>query len=213
MQVPGEVAFGILAVLALAFVGFAVGEPIALRMRWSAFAKQHNLVYQRNGGHKLSGGYRRRMVTITMKTHRSVNNNPKKSTHFSVNLHEFRDVRFKLSNQGVGALMQKAMGKEDVTLGDDSFDRAYRIESEPDEFVKLVLGSNDGLRQKLRQIGGMGVEMGVGRAAYYEVPRQISSPAKLQAIVDTLCDLAEAAETAAASAAPEAQVETVSEPA
>lgn len=213
MQVPGEVAIGIFAVLALAFVGFAVGEPLALRTRWSSFAKQHNLVYQRNGGHKLSGGYRRRMLTITMKTHRSVNNNPRKSTHFSVNLHEFRDVRFKLSNQGVGALVQKAIGKEDVTLGDDSFDRAYRIESEPDEFVKLVLGSNDGLRQKLRNIGGMGVEVGVGRAAYYEVPRQISSPAKLQEIVDTLCDLAEAAESTAASLGSVVEEVSVSEPA
>ncbi len=165
---------------------------------WKAVAAQHGMTYQGkgwlNGSYHLNGPYRGRAIEAHIETERH-KDHVENWTVIGISLTKPVSGRYLLSNQGVGALVKKAFGKEDIKLGDDRLDRLFRIESEPDDLVVRVFGSNDALRQRVAAVHGMGHELGMGTSCLrLKVSGVVRRRERLETLLETLSLLAEATE-------------------
>jgi hypothetical protein len=168
---------------------------------WKSIAEQNGMTFQAkgwlNGNYQLNGQYRGRTIDAHIKAIRH-SDSTENFTVIGMTLNRPVSGRYNLSNQGVGALVQKAVGKEDSKVGDDRLDRLFRIESEPDDLVQRVFGTNDALRQRVAAMHGLGHELGMGTSLLrLQVAGVVRRRERLETLLETLSLLAEATEAVA----------------
>jgi hypothetical protein len=115
-------------------------------------------------------------------------------TRIIVYLSSAANFSLTLTEEGVFSRIGKAIGMQDVQVGDDEIDRRYTIRSQPEDAARRVLFSL-GMRQRLLEAPPLHIELR-GMEVIYERRGFETDPNKLTALLDLMCALADAAERA-----------------
>jgi hypothetical protein len=186
---------GAVVLLAMLVIG-VVTKRKSRAHGWEAVGKKHTLTYARGNHdtHKLAGTYRGRAVDAQIRNKVAGSGSiPVMELNFDV--HNGEGSRIVLACESV--LAGKLLGAEDIGIGDADFDSTFKIVSEPNDLVKRVFTPDAALRQRITALKSEGFNLSVydGKLHVETVKVHRDEPG-LQALLDTLSDLAEAVEKA-----------------
>jgi hypothetical protein len=185
----------VVILLAMVVIG-VVAQRKTRAHGWETLGKKHTLTYERGtqDTHKLAGTYRGRAVQAQLRNKVAGSGSiPVMELNFDVN--NGKDSRIVLACENV--LAGKLLGAEDIGIGDAAFDSTFKIVSEPNDLVKRVFTRDAALREGIIALKSDGFNLSVYEGKLHiETITVHRDEAGLQAILDTLTDLAEAVERA-----------------
>jgi len=162
--------------------------------KWDQLAMSTGLTLDRGSWltkPRLSGEYRRYPIELTTYTRR---HGKSSTTYTIISLYVTSSGRM-LKISPSGALREaigKALGMEDVQIGNEEFDKNFNIKSHPPEFVTELLGFDVILREdiaKMRTSGWFELALDNQKLTYRRVGVE-TDPDRLEALFNTLSNLA-----------------------
>lgn len=195
--VPVVVILFILAAMGLAaFIGYWQRQRTS--RKWSRLATRTGLTLE--GGSwlvkpRLHGEYRRHSLELTTYTESSGTPGDSSSATFTlITLYLSNNSKMlAISPAGVTGAISKALGMQDVEIGNEAFDKRFTIKSQPPEFAGELLGSDTMLCDRiagLRKSGWFELRVEGSQMTYRERGTE-TNPDRLEAIFNTLSDLAD----------------------
>lgn len=174
-------------------VFFAYWQRQKMLEQWDQLAMRTGMTLDRGSWlvkPRLSGEYRRHSMDLTTYT---VSHGRSSTTYtlITLNLTSSRGM-LNLSPSGVlGGAITKALGMQDVQIGNEEFDKRFTIKSEPPEFADEILGGDLILCDSIARLKSGWFELKVegSQMHYREVGRE-TNPDRLEAMFNTLSDLA-----------------------
>ena len=186
---------GVIVLLAMLVIG-VVAKRKTRAHGWEVIGKKHTLSYERGtqDTHKLAGTYRGRAVNAQIRNKVAGSGSiPVMELNFDVQNGEGSRIVLACEN----VLAGKLLGAEDIGIGDTAFDSTFKIVSEPNDLVKRVFTPDAVLRERITALKSDGFNLSVYDGnLHVETITVHRDEAGLQAILDTLTDLAEAVEKA-----------------
>jgi hypothetical protein len=162
---------------------------------WTELASRTGLTFSQKAGWLfppvLSGDFRGRPIVLTYVSRGS----GKSRTYYTQVTLQVRNPAFnklRLTRSNVIDSIGKAFGAQDVLVGDDAFDQAFTIKSQPPEFAMNVLGDSM-LRSDLMRTEHGWITLD-GNSLVWETRNVQRDSAYLERILSTLSDLADTVE-------------------
>ena len=195
--VPVVVILFILAAMGLAaFIGYWQRQGTS--RKWSQLAARTGLTLE--GGSwlvkpRLHGEYRRHTLELTTYTESSgTPGDSSSATYTLITLYLTNNSKMlAISPSGLTGAISKALGMQDVQIGNEAFDKRFTIKSQPPEFAGELLGGDTMLCDSiagLRKSGWFELRVEGSQMTYRESGRETNLD-RLEAIFNTLCDLAD----------------------
>jgi hypothetical protein len=185
----------VVILLAMVVIG-VVAQRKTRAHGWETLGKKHTLAYQHGtqDTHKLTGTYRGRAMEAQIRSKvAGAGSIPLMELNFDVKNGEGSRIVLACEN----VLAGKLLGAEDISIGDAAFDSTFKIVSEPNDLVKRVFTPDAALRERITGLKSDGFSLSVyDGKLHVETITVHRDEAELQAILDTLTDLAEAVERA-----------------
>lgn len=166
----------------------------ALRENWQQLGMRTGLSFTRGGlltAPSLGGEYRRRSLTLTTFS-RSSGRSSTTYTRITLALKSPAAGTLGLSPEGFLSGLGRALGMQDVQVGNERFDKSFIVKSSPPEFAPAMLGDpmlQDALL-RLREGHSFYLELNAQGITYTEVGR-LSNTDFLESAFNVLSDLAD----------------------
>jgi hypothetical protein len=184
--------FAAFIALALLVVYFTRQQQV---QKWGQFALDAGLTLVAPSwwaAPRIEGVYRGRRVAIYTFS-RGVGRSRRTYTHLEVNVANPSNGRLRVTQEHLLSGIGKALGMQDIQVGDEAIDKKYVIQSAPPDLAARVLLSG-AVYQPLTQ-GGMYLDFTLeGAAAFVNAHGLVTRPADLRMWVDFLVVMAEAHE-------------------
>ena len=178
---------------------FAVLAYLGRRARqqaWSELAARTGLTFESGGlfsPMRITGAYRGHALTLDTFT-RSSGKSSTTYTRIRMSVNNPSALSLAIYDENVLSKLGKALGMQDVQVGDDELDRRFTFKGQPEPVLASLLTSV-GLRQKLLEARSVHVEA-KGQEVYWQHRGAESNADYLQFLFDLLSDLAEAVDGA-----------------
>jgi hypothetical protein len=196
-DVPVVIILFILAVMGLAaFIGYWQRQRTS--KKWSQLAARTGLTLE--GGSwfvkpRLHGEYRRHTLELTTYTESSgTPGDSSSATYTLITLYLTHSSKMlAISPSGLTGVISKVLGMQDVQIGNEAFDKRFTIKSQPPEFAGELLGGDTVLCDsvaRLKKSGWFELRVQGSQMTYRESGRE-TNPNRLEAIFNTLSDLAD----------------------
>jgi hypothetical protein len=190
------IIIGFFILMNAVFIGLAIYGVYRRRIRtreaWDQLAMRTGLSLEPGNlitPPKLSGEYRRRPAVLTTYT-RGSGRSSTTYTLITLTVQNSGGGALKLTPQGLLDGIGKALGIQDVTIGDERFDKHFEIRSQPADFAMAAL--DDGmLRDGLIRLSGRFVVALNGTSLTYTEPRLLFDVDNLEMLFNILSDLAD----------------------
>lgn len=188
---PASVIVAVVAVLAI----IAYLRYQARQRAWSELAARTGLTLEPAGflGLRLcvTGDYRGHTLTLDTFT-RSSGKNSTTYTRIVLSVNNTASLRLALYEENILSPLGKALGVQDIQVGDAELDRRFMIKGQPEDVIVSLL-TFGGLRDKLLQARSLNLKV-EGQELHFEKRGVESDVDRLQFLFDLLSELAEAIE-------------------
>ena len=184
-------------------VVFAVLAYVRRRARqqaWGELATRTGLTFEPGGlltPMRITGAYRGHALTLDTYT-RSSGKNSTTYTRILLSANNPSALSLAIYDENVLGKIGKALGMQDIQVGDDELDRRFTFKGQPEPVITGLLTSIS-LRQKLLEARSVNVEV-KGREVGWRQRGEESNADNLQFLFDLLSDLAEAVDRAGGGA-------------
>lgn len=191
--VPLVFVLFVAAIMALS-IFFAYRQRQVMLERWDQLAMRSGLTLDRGSWMvkpRIHGEYRRHSLELTTYTRSSGKHS---TTYTLITLHLTNNTKL-LSIASSGMLTEalgKALGMQDMQIGNEEFDKRFAIKSQPPEFAVELLGGDLILCDSIAKLKSGWFELKVegSKLTYREVGRE-TNPDRLETMLNTLSDLAD----------------------
>ena len=186
--------------LLVAFVVLAYLRRQARQQAWSELAAHTGLTFEPGGlfsPMRITGAYRGHALTLDTFTRRSGKNSTT-YTRILLSVNNPSALSLAIYDENVLSKLGKALGMQDIQVGDDELDRRFTFKGQPQPVIAGLLTSI-GLRQKLLEARSVHVEV-KGQEVYWQQRGAESNADHVQFLFDLLSDLAEAVDRAGGGA-------------
>jgi hypothetical protein len=192
-SIPAIVAAFSLAIAVLA-IALSYRQRQVMLERWDQLAMRTGLILERGSWlvkPRVTGQYRRRGLDLTTYTR----SHGKSSTTYTLITLQISNNRGGITLSPSGALagaITKALGMQDIQIGNEEFDKRFTVKSQPPEFAIDILGSDPMLCDSITRLKTGWFELKIEGVllAYREVGRE-TNPDRLESMFNTLSDLAD----------------------
>jgi hypothetical protein len=198
MLLPFLIVVGVLVLFAV----LAYLRRLARQQAWSELAARTGLTFEPGGlfsPMRITGTYRGHPLTLDTFTRRSGKNSTT-YTRIMLSVNNPSALTLAIYDENVLSKVGKALGMQDIQVGDDELDRRFTIKGQPEPVIAGLLTSI-GLRQKLLEARSLHVDV-KDRELHFEQRGAESNADHLQFLFDLLSDLAEAVDRAGGAQAP-----------
>jgi len=178
------------------FAVLAYRRRQARQQAWSELAVRTSLTFEPGGllsPMRVTGTYRGRPLTLDTYT-RSSGKSSTTYTRIRLGVNNPSALSLAIYDENVLSKLGKALGMQDIQVGDDELDRRFTFKGQPQPVIASLLTSI-GLRQKLLEARSVHVEV-KGQEVYWQQRGAESNADYLQFLFDLLSDLAEAVDRA-----------------
>jgi hypothetical protein len=196
MLLPVLLVIGLLVIFAV----LAYLRRRARQQAWSELAARTGLTFEPGGlfsPMRITGAYRGHALTLDTFT-RSSGKSSTTYTRIRLSVNNPSALSLAIYDENVLSKVGKALGMQDIQVGDDELDRRFTFKGQPEPVITGLLTSI-GLRQKLLEARSMHVEV-KGQEVYWQQRGEESNADNLQFLFDLLSDLAEAVDRAGGGA-------------
>lgn len=182
----------IVAIMALS-IFFGYWQRQKTIEKWDQLAMRTGLTLDRGSWlvkPRVHGEYRRHSLELTTYT-RSHGKSKTTYTLITLYLTNTRGM-LTLSPSGLTGAIGKALGMQDVEIGNEEFDKRFTIKSQPPEFAVDLLGGDLILCDDIARLksGWFELKAEGSQLSYREIGRE-TNPDRLEAMFNTLCALAD----------------------
>ena len=182
------------------FAVLAYRRRQARQQAWSELAVRTSLTFEPGtlfSPMRVTGTYHGRPLALDTFT-RSSGKSSTTYTRIRLGANNPSALSLAIYDENVLSKLGKALGTQDIQVGDDELDRRFTFKGQPQQVIAGLLTSI-GLRQKLLEARSVHVEV-KGQEVYWQQRGAESNADYLQFLFDLLSDLAEAVDRAGGGA-------------
>jgi len=187
----GEISIIVIVAGLLAiFVVIGIFNRRAHQNAWSDLAVQAGLAFEPGSfwgkSPLVSGVYHNRSLALDTFSTQSGDSRTV-YTRLALAVDNPAGLNMALSGEGLGSKLEKLVGKKDILVGDEEFDRRFFIRGTPEIAIQRLL-ANSSLRQKLLETRSVNIEV-KDRTVRYTKQGFESNPDTLLALFDLMNEL------------------------
>lgn len=184
--------------LALGILGAVMGylRSQTRNAAWQELATRNGLQFEPGGFMtypRLSGVYRGHSLLLTNFRRTHGRRNSTTYTRLTLSLDNRANIQFGLYGENMLSGLGKAFGMQDVRIGDETVDRRFVIQSQPEQFAAALFASA-GLRERLLQTRSLYLTVKGSELIGQEIG-MLTEAEYLQFLFDLLADVAERVDT------------------
>jgi hypothetical protein len=185
------IAFTLALILVIMAVSYFVSQ--GRRKAWQDLSERIGAAYEPGnfwfGRPQVTGIYQQHHFKLDSFT-RSTGKNSTTYTRLVVDLNSPSTLTLSIQQEGIFSKIGKALGVQEIQMGDDEVDQRFEIKGQPENEVKRVLSSL-GMRQRLLEAPELHIHI-KDQAIRHEKRGFETDPNTLIALLDVLCALANA---------------------